>query len=158
MKKIILSLAVAMITIVAKAEYLNWTVGSTFDGKTSGTDYDTANLYYTYDSGVSATAIGTTIKTPGSSSVDISALEKNNLSFFIEVYKYNDYEHSHVASTGMTYSDLVGTGAITSSAINAASIAMAFNGSAVVATPEPTSGLLLLMGFAMLGLKRKKEV
>jgi len=28
----------------------------------------------------------------------------------------------------------------------------------VQATPEPTSGLLLLMGFAMLGLKRKKEV
>ena len=26
------------------------------------------------------------------------------------------------------------------------------------ATPEPTSGLLMLMGFAMLGLKRKKEV
>jgi len=35
---------------------------------------------------------------------------------------------------------------------------IAFTGGSFLATPEPTSGLLMLMGFAMLGLKRKKEV
>ena len=34
----------------------------------------------------------------------------------------------------------------------------AWVGSNYSAVPEPTSGLLMLMGFAMLGLKRKKEV
>ena len=163
MKKVILSFAIAMVAVVTNAEFLNWTVGSTFKGLNSGSDYDSAKIYYTTtaNSNSGGTYLDSIGKTPGVSSIDISEIDKSNLGFYIEVYNYDvstGYGDAVAKSDYYSYSSLVGTKAITTSALAAASIAYAFNGSGVQATPEPTSGLLLLMGFAMLGLKRKKEV
>ena len=163
MKKILMGLAIATLATVANAEDLNWTVGNTFNGLSSGTDYNAAKIFYTNtaNSNSGGTYLDLIDPTPGVSSVDISGLSQDNLGFYIEVYKYDSGSNVYTSqgkSNYYAYSALSGTGAITTSFVNAAAIAYAFNGSGVQATPEPTSGLLLLMGFAMLGLKRKKEV
>ena len=164
MKKVILSFAIAMVAVVTNADFLNWTVGSTFAGMNSGSDYNSAKIYYTTtaNSNSGGTYLDSIGKTPGVSSIDISAIKgQSDLGFYIEVYNYDSTSGygPAVANSGYySYSDLASTSAITTSFVNAAAIAYAFNGSGVQATPEPTSGLLMLMGFAMLGLKRKKEV
>ena len=163
MKKVILSFAIAIVAVVTNADFLNWTVGSTFEGKNSGSDYNSAKIYYTttVNSNSGGTYLDSIGQTPGVSSIDISAIQnQSNLGFYIEVYNYTNSGYGDaVANSGYySYSELASTSAITTSFLNAAAIAYAFNGKGVQATPEPTSGLLMLMGFAMLGLKRKKEV
>ena len=165
MKKILIAIAISTVVTVANADYLNWTVGSTFEGLSSGSDYNAAKIFWTTtDSNSTGTYLGLIDPTPGVGSVNISSIQGyDNLGFYIEVYNYdaakNEYNSvSNGKSQYYAYSELSGTGAITTSFVNAAAIAYAFNGSGVQATPEPTSGLLMLMGFAMLGLKRKKEV
>ena len=161
MKKAIIVLVIAMVSVVAHADFLNWTVGSTFQGKSG---YNAAKLFYTNSKGsnTQGTYLDLIDPTPGSSAADLSKIDStSDLGFYIEVYNYDastGYGEAVATSDYYSYSDLVKTKAITTSALAAASIAYAFNGSGVQATPEPTSGLLLLMGFAMLGLKRKKEV
>ena len=166
MKKILIAIAISTVVTVANADYLNWTVGSTFEGLSSGSEYNAAKIFWTTTKGSNSTGtyLGLIDPTPGVGSVNISSIQGyENLGFYIEVYNYDASNNQYNPvlngkSEYFAYSELSGTGAITTSFVNAAAIAYAFNGSGVQATPEPTSGLLMLMGFAMLGLKRKKEV
>lgn len=57
------------------------------------------------------------------------------------------------ATRAYTYSELVNMGAIASTEH---ATAMHLGASDFNAVPEPTSGLMMLLGFALLGLKRKK--
>ena len=162
MKKKILFWAITMVAVVANADYLNWTVGSTFGGMTSGDDYNSAKIFYvtSVNQNTGGKYLDSIGSTPGASSVDLSSIgTTSGLGFYIEVYNYTDSGYGEVVAKSDYYAySSLDSKAITTSFLNAAAIAYAFNGSGVVATPEPTSGLLLLMGFAMLGLKRKKEV
>ena len=80
-------------------------------------------------------------------------------SFFVEMVNYSNDQFETVA-TGATYSynELVSSGYVatgaTSTAAAQAAASQANMGSAV---PEPSSGLLLLMGGAMLALRRRRQ-
>ena len=163
MKKVIIGLAIATAAFFAKAEYLYWGVTPS---EATG-NYNAARLWYsTSDSTIGGTAIGWLTDIPGSKSTDVSSYEgtKDTAYFFVELCNYNastkEWTNGDRSSQAYSYASLAQKGVITSSDLIAqASVAAAVLSKAgVQATPEPTSGLLLLMGFAMLGLKRKKEV
>ena len=78
-------------------------------------------------------------------------------SFFVEMVNYSNGEFQTVA-TGATYSynELVSSGYVATgpTSMPAAQTAAANLGSPI---PEPSSGLLLLMGGAMLALRRRRQ-
>jgi len=160
MKKILVVVSILLATIAVKAEYLNWQVGTsvTFNGTTykSGTDYNYVRMYASNDNNSSHTY--GIFEAPGTYSTQVqSGYDSTGTSYYIELLNYSSDSYAHVAtSSATTYSEL--SGALSSGALSAQGMTAIWTGTSVVTTPEPTSGLLMLMGFAMLGLKRKKEV
>lgn len=79
----------------------------------------------------------------------------NTSNFYIELYNY-DSSKNEWESVGVTqyasYTSLAASGALTSSLV---SVPTAWTGGTMM-VPEPTSGLLMLLGVAALGLKRRK--
>lgn len=159
MKKFLLVGAILAAAVSAQAEYLNWQVGSTVTIRgttyTAGTDFNRVLMYA--NNGSSDKYYGI-YDAPGSYSTEVaSGWNAADTAYYVELLKYANSQYSSVATTDeTTYSDL--SGALSSGALSAQGMTAVWTGVSVVATPEPTSGLLMLMGFAMLGLKRKKEV
>ena len=163
MKKILSVIAVAVVSISAQASFLNWQVS---DSTGSGT-YNGAQLYAVSGAEKKDATGGTVIDAvyglPATKSTDISSYG-SNFTYYIELVTYSEastgaYDRDTaraMSSQTFTYSEL--SGAISTGALSVAGMTAVWTGAAVQPTPEPTSGLLLLMGFAMLGLKRKKEV
>ena len=156
MKKLILVFGIIASAMCAKASYLYWTVAETTDGVSS---YNGAILYATTTGTNSGGTALDSIVTPGATTTSLAGYEGAEYSYYIEYVNYAaDYSSYNSVATGnaFTYDQL--SGARFNDALSAAQMTAVWTGSAVVPTPEPTSGLLLLMGFAMLGLKRKKAV
>ncbi len=92
---------------------------------------------------------------------ELGAYGNDSYSFFVEMVNYNNGEWETVA-TGqtMSYTDLVSGGYVATGPIDsatAAANASNFNMGAGGAVPEPTSGLLLLIGGALLALRRRRQ-
>ena len=82
--------------------------------------------------------------------------------YYVEMCNYTsgDAANDYIVSTGYKYGygDLVSQGYVATGAIDANSAAAAAAaGNMGSAVPEPSSGLLLLMGGAMLALRRKQK-
>ena len=158
MKKLILSALIGMFAGAVSASELYWIGSSDLNGYTEA-QYATLYAVKTVGGqnvGSTATKL-TTINVSDLGwefSSDVSAYD-SSYSFFIELSTANDTS-SRVAATGLvTYSTLSGsiyTGAMSSP--NAYSSWSAYSAQVV---PEPTSGLLLLLGLGALALKRKQR-
>lgn len=91
---------------------------------------------------------------------DLEQYGVDGYSFFVEMVNYSDQDGYTTVATGATYSynELVSSGYVatgaTSTAAAQAAASQANMGSAV---PEPSSGLLLLVGGAMLALRRRRQ-
>lgn len=89
---------------------------------------------------------------------DISAWENSDYLFYVELVNYSS--PNNVVATGYKYSynDLVTAGYV-ATGLNDANAVASFAGTQNFASPvpEPTSGLLLLMGGAMLALRRRRQ-
>lgn len=81
----------------------------------------------------------------------------DNYAYYIEIVASSAQPYSLVAvSKQMTYAELVSANAVyENSELKTPSLA-AWTGGSFSAAPEPTSGLLLLIGVGLLGLKRKR--
>lgn len=165
MKKIIVGLVLAAAAFAAKADYLYWGVTSS-DVSNYGS-FNAARLWQRNDNTIStegATAVGWLYDIPGakSTSVTIASSAQAGTYYFVELCNYSNstWDSGALSSSSYSYSSLAESGVITSSDLiaQASVAAQVLTYTGVQATPEPTSGLLMLMGFAMLGLKRKKEV
>ena len=159
MKKAILGLVVAVAAFSVRAEYLYWAVTST-EGWTKGSaeNWNAAVLYATTSTrSDSPYPLQTAAKAEAQAGVNTNLGDWSgaDYSYYIELIN-NSADSVAYTSQTFTYAQL--SGALNDGLATSLQSMMVFTGTAVVGTPEPTSGVLLLMGFAMLGLKRKKEV
>lgn len=159
MKKLLTFVVLAVASIAANAGYLYWQAPTTSQSGITDS-YNYATLWTSTD-GSDYTAIN-----DGVSTLYFDATTANDTYvgdakyFYIELVNYDSGTYTSVGQSGKeqvkTYGDLAG--AYHSALATDLSKMTAWVGSSYQAVPEPTSGLLMLMGFAMLGLKRKKEV
>lgn len=115
-------------------------------------------LYYN-DSTASWEGSGlTTIKTTGGATgtlwADLGSNPDTTASFFIELVNYASGQTVGV-SQAMSYNDLVSNGYISAPGFASAGSAVPWNGGQY-AVPEPSSGVLLLLGIGGLLLRRKE--
>lgn len=162
MKKLLIALAAMGLAGFAQASYLYWQVsGDAVDEFASGEGSYGVQVTYngsaldiktTDGSSVGPVVDTVTAQQPGYL-VNIADVSSGS-SFYIELVKYNDGEWNTVGvSSELAYAD-VGTYTVDLNAI-APTLPAAWTGG-TYAAPEPTSGVLMLLGLAGLALKRRK--
>ena len=166
MKKLLLVLAVMAIFTV-KADYLYWMVTDTpatptwqnYAGQTITFDnWDNAKLFYNGDSFTGGVLAGTMDRTTANELNSVGAYAYSSLSesynesttFFIELY---NADHAYLGRAMGSYND-VAQYILKSNSM--APVGMAWVPTSY-AVPEPTSGLLFLVGGMLLGLKRRRQ-
>ena len=154
MKKIILFAAIALAACVGQAEYLYWQIGENVDatkfssvslwGSATGSDSDKVKLYG-WDDNASLTKTYET---------NITGYTSETATFYIEVANYENGAYNVVdTSSPISYSNLAD---YVHSSMQTISSVTAYTGAQYSVVPEPTSGLMLLMGMALVALKRKR--
>lgn len=173
MKKLILGLAVAMVATFAQASYLYWQVDNSglkegsFNGHTI-TGYQLVGngnvmaMTYLQDDDTWTTETAASVSPQVAQAGVYSNLSSTEYTYYIEVLGYDKAAYGEgnigviAVSQGASYSDLVANGSVAPDLSSLAQAALAWNGGPSYAAPEPTSGLLLLLGGALLALKRRR--
>lgn len=141
MKKIVFLFALVA-SFAANASYLYWQVESTA-AEPYGANYA---VLHNVDNGALISSAEVGAVTP----VDVTGISG---SFYIELFNFVDGTATSVAtSETRSYSELLALGAISDTLL---SIPTAWTGG-TYSVPEPTSGVLMLLGLAGLALKRRK--
>ncbi len=167
-KKITIAVALTLMALLAKADFLYWQVAPEQE-----TSFSVANLYVIGGAhsekhlveGVLADGVdlkssfsGTQVS-PTQTSID--GYVGSQYSFFVELVTYTA---ATVNGDGTfvkqgcpwTYDDLVSNGYISAGGISTPTAGMLSGGPNMASpVPEPTSGILLLIGGAMLALRRR---
>jgi len=167
MKKLACLMAAVAMGLVASADALYWQVDTTAASASAAVKDQTfsyATLYAKDGEGVShaitSVAADAGGKTVQPTLTDLGAYGSSEYSFYVELLNYNSGTTSSVYSQpyASTYNELVSAGYVSTGAMSMpaafTSDLGAYNGASV---PEPTSGLLLLVGGAMLMLRRRRQ-
>ncbi len=175
MKKILIATTIAAMGIVANAAVANWSVDNIYVSGTS--DYAEGYMVYYFDTSAitvaavnSAIAAGdTSFISQGYAAASLTDDEGYTEGASASIYSANDavngylviFDSSSAASATHAYVTAVKSTTINSLGANAALsfgdlVATQTAGNWTAVAPEPTSGLLLLLGMAGLALKRKR--
>lgn len=147
MKKCLIALIVAVVAVVSQASVLQWQVSGTDLG---GSSYNFADLYAVNDGGALMLGRGA-INTLNSH--DVSAY--TDYSFYVELINYANGTATTVGvGETVAYGALAQDGYITGAPLSQ-TMAQVWHGG-TKSVPEPTSGFLMMVGLALLGLKRRK--
>ena len=165
MKKLVCLACAAVLGLVASADTLYWQVDTSADNAYAPIKNQTfsyAKLYATDGTtttelaSVAAEADGKTMKP---ALTDLGDYGSNTYSFYVELLNYANGESTSVYTQpyASTYNELVSAGYVSTQAMATPQgfASGGFNGAAV---PEPTSGVLLLIGGAMLALRRRRRM
>lgn len=172
MKKILIALAVAATAVVCNAAAVNWQSGAVY--KTDGsakvgkgvTDYLVTVAFFT-DAGGTTAVEGLTgtlsVGTSGTGSKYSGTADgfANATTYYTQIVITTD---GYVAKSDIVSFTTQGTGATTLDFSDGTGFSGGFTGFSTqtagawqaAAVPEPTSGLLMLLGLAGLALKRKR--
>jgi hypothetical protein len=156
MKKLFATL-VLLAGFAANADYLYWMIDTgSGNGGAGGYTYDSINLMYGSTILQSASFdedLGDMFSAGGYFEYSGEIIDSTGSSFWVELVSSGN---SVAKSTAYTYDQLINMGALftgSSMSSNVGNVA-SFGGFAPV--PEPTSGVLLLIGGMLLGLKRRR--
>lgn len=160
MKKVLIGLAVVAAVFAAQAEYLIWQVDSS-DYSESFDNVAKAGIGVYGTNGRTA-VLGLSDVPTGQVSTDLSSYQDGSYTYYIELFAYDSSAGMTTVAhsdTGYTYSQLSTEGYLASSMANVQSMTATWSGVknySAGAAPEPTSGLMMLVGMALLGLKRRR--
>ncbi len=168
--KVIAVLALMACGVTAYADYLYWMTPASGDAKfeTGGSiAYSYAQIYSgTYSSGTSGTALGLTADTTSGATASVNKLSAgsgawasnvgtgSDDSIYVILYDASGTEVAH--SEGVAYANYKDYVEIAEFGQNWQGMAVTTPFSIFTYVPEPTSGLLMLVGAALLGLRRKR--
>ena len=155
MKKVLLLAAMAVGALTGSADALYWQVG---DSGYTGSDAAYASLYAKTGSGEATLIDGAYDLSEGTGpfASDLGDATGSTYSFFVELY--NSTLDTVFVGNAANYDTLVSSGYVATSGIPTPTYAT--TGWAAVQTgsvPEPTSGVLLLVGAGMLALRRRRR-
>lgn len=147
----------------ARADMLYWMVDSTADDAVYKVDYSYAALFVSDGNG-GGTQLDNYYKAengkvdPTLSDLDKYGSNGSTYSFYVELY--NASNAAVRRSETVSYNDLVTSGYIWPGGTTLPMVVgrPGFNGASGRAVPEPTSGLLALIGGALLALRRRRGV
>ena len=156
MKKVLLFLVLVASAVTVNASELYWFVN---DSTTESGETATYALLKAYDG---TTSTSTTLQTisvenlsvVGYEHVSIDGYDSASCSFYVELQNSAKDLSYTLDETKMTDYSLLSTAGAISSTVMAQATPYGFD--AVNAIPEPTSGLLMLLGIGALALRRKQ--
>ena len=154
MRRSLLTVLVMAFALVARADYLWWTVEeSDYSGTVKGdvSDY----FLYAQDTAGQATLIDALSANSGGTpkSIDLTAYA-SGYSFYIELVNYESSAYTPVGQ-GTTASYVELAAHIASSLTEIPKVTV-WHGGPYHAVPEPTSAMLVMLGLALAGLKRRR--
>ena len=157
--KSIVASAALMIAASASAGTLYWQV------QDQDTEFDEAWLVRENKTDGKHDIVGVTSqadkKSTALTQTDISAWADSDYLFYVELVNYSTGNEANnwVVATGNKngYGDLVSSGYVATGINNANAVASFAGGQNFMSAPEPSSGLLLLMGGAILALRRRRQ-
>ena len=151
-KKLSVALAVLALVGFAKADVLYWQVDTSADNAAYTGDFSYAVLNASDGSAIDAAAAEDNKVIP--TLKDLGGYGSSEYSFYVELY--NAAGDSVYKGQSVSYTDLLDSGYISTSGVLTPTMLATggFNGASV---PEPTSGMLLLIGGALLALRRRRQ-
>ncbi len=166
MSKTLLVVGLLLAGFAAKSEVLYWQVNGddefswanlkVTDGTTETTLANEVYAAEVAESDAANTGTYTTMQ-----QTDISGYTGSSYSFFVELVTYVDGgENTTRKGASWTYNDLVSAGYVAGNGLTDGAMAganAALGNFAAGPVPEPTSGLLLLIGGSLLALRRRRR-
>lgn len=169
--KLILAFAALLIAHLASAEMLYWMIGDSTNGGSNTIEFNYAVLYAVNDNG--KIALPTTVEgggaygnenlslttTTGPQLTELDGIKPAMYSYYVELVTWNDVTEKETVvgvSEMVSYSDLASQGHVIGAGMTIPATAHIWM--PTTAVPEPTSGLLILIGLASLALKRKNAI
>lgn len=160
-KKLVACSAVSAMSLFASADVLYWQVESPDAGAT----FTAANLYVTGGSLTSPQPLASVAPfddNPGTmtdlTQTDLGSYGSSDYSFYVELANYTGSSLNNGKAYTWSYNELVSAGYIATNPFDQSTAAAAASaGNMGSPTPEPTSGMLLLIGGSLLALRRRRR-